>query len=442
MGRRRKEHPVEEARIRDLTTDGKGVADTAGKAAFVAGALTGERVTFCRRRRRKKYDEAELIEVLEASADRVTPPCAVYGVCGGCVLQHLEAGAQLRLKQKALFDAFERIGGIKTEQQLPPLAGNPYGYRRRARLGARLVEKKGRVLVGFREKHKPYIADMRRCETLVPGLDALLEPLGELIFGLTICRDVPQVELSYADNLLSLVFRVLAEPAATDREQLAAFEREHNGQVWLQTGGPATLRRLDGSTDAEALRYHLPDFDLTFEYGPLDFVQVNQDMNARMMTQAMALLAPREGEHVLDLFCGIGNFSLPVARSGAAVTGVELDAGMVAKARSNAALNGIGNASFHVADLAMPEEGQEWWQHDYAAVVIDPPRAGALEALPLIAKTGAPRLLYVSCHPGSLARDAGILVRDHGYRLASAGAMDMFPQTGHVEAMALFVKEA
>ncbi len=439
---RRKEWPVEEAVIRDLMIDGRGVANTEGKAVFVDGALAGESVRFQRRRKRKNFDEAGLVEVLQASQQRVEPKCESFGVCGGCALQHLEADAQLELKQKVLTDAFRRIANVDPGMELPPLAGRAYGYRRRARLGARWVEKKGRVLVGFREKYKPYIADMDHCETLVEPLANLIGPLSELIHSLDICREVPQVELSCGDNFSSLVFRVLVEPSVQDLKKFETFAALHEAQVWLQTGGPQTLRLLNGDTEGPPLNYRLPEFDLCLEYGPLDFVQVNQDMNRRMLTQAMELLGPQPGEHILDLFCGIGNFTLPMARSGARLTGVELDSRMVDKGRANAKLNGIKNAEFHVADLSAPEEQQAWWHHDYSAVLLDPPRAGALEALPMVARTGAGRILYVSCHPGSLARDAGVLVNDYGYKLVSAGAMDMFPQTGHVEAMALFVKES
>ena len=439
---RRKDWPVEEAVVKDLMIDGRGVADTEGKTVFIDGALTGERVRFQRRRKRKSFDEASLIEVLQASPQRVEPNCESFGICGGCALQHLNAEAQLDLKQKVLVDAFQRIGNVMPEEQLPPLAGRTYGYRRRARLGARLVEKKGRVLVGFREKHKPYIADMGHCETLVEPLAKLIAPLSELIQGLDICRELPQIELSYGDNFSSLVFRVLAAPSAQDILKFEAFAVKFNAQIWLQTGGPQTLRLLNGAAEGPPLVYRLPEFDLSLEFGPLDFVQVNQDMNRLMLTQTMELLKPLPGEHILDLFCGIGNFTLPIARSGAAVTGVELDSHMVEKGRANARLNGIENAEFHIADLSAPETEQAWWHHDYSAVLLDPPRAGALEVLPMVVRTGARRILYVSCHPGSLARDAGVLVKEHGYRLVSAGAMDMFPQTGHVEAMALFVKDA
>ena len=441
MARGRREYPVEETSIRDVTLDGKGVASANGKTVFVDAALTNERVRYRIRKRKKNFDEAELVEVLESSKDRVDPVCPNFGVCGGCALQHLSAEAQLALKQQSLFDALARIGRVEAERIVAPLAGRLLGYRRRARIGARYVPKKGRLLVGFREKNKPYIADMQVCETLVPVLASLIEPLSAFIASLELYTQVPQIEMSAGDDVTALIFRVLEEPGAGDLQKFREFAVTYKLQLWLQTGGPATVRPL-AEDNIEALAYDLPEFDLRLEYGPLDFVQVNQDMNRRMLSQAVELLAPKPGEHILDLYCGIGNFSLPLARLGANVVGVELDTRMVEKATVNAALNGIQNAAFFTADLALPEQEQEWWRQDYSAVLIDPPRAGALEALPKIAATGVGRVLYVSCHPGSLARDAGVLVHDYGFRLAAAGVMDMFPQTSHVEAMALFVRDA
>jgi 23S rRNA (uracil1939-C5)-methyltransferase len=440
MGKRpfRADKPAEAALIRDLTSDGRGVAATSGKAVFVNAAITGEFVRFRRQRRRKNLDEAELLEVLQASPDRAEPPCEYYSVCGGCSLQHLSPDAQLATKQSALSDALERIGSVEPEAWLPPLAGRSLGYRRRARMGARLVEKKGRVLVGFREKLKPYIAEMRSCATLAEELSQLIDPLAELIGSLSIARHVPQIEMSQGDASTALIFRVLEDPPTKDRELLERFGAERNIQIWLQTGGPDTLTTLDRSVPVEPLWYELPEFDVRLQFGPLDFIQVNQDMNRRMMNQAMELLGPLEGQSVLDLFCGIGNFSLPLARTADSVVGVELDHRMVAKASANAAANGITNAVFHAADLADGSNLPDWWRQGFDVVVLDPPRAGALEALAPINQAKPGRILYVSCHPGSLARDAGMLVNDYGYRLVRAGAMDMFPQTSHVEAMALF----
>ncbi len=436
---RRPERLVETARIRDITLDGRGIAATEGKRVFIDGAIAGETVRFQRERKRKNYDEARLLQVVEASPDRVEPPCVNFMLCGGCTLQHLGPEAQLRLKQDAILQALDRIGKVSPELVLEPLAGRPLGYRRRARLGARLVDKKGRVLVGFREKGNAYIADMRSCETLKPELSLLIPKLSELIGALHIVRQVPQIEVSMGDNAISLVFRVLESPTERDRDLLRAFGEHNAAQIWLQTGGPDTLAPLDSGRPPADLWYELPEYDLRLAFGPLDFVQINQDMNRRMISQAVNLAAPQPGDRVLDLFCGIGNFSLPLARYSNHVVGVELDPRMVSRAAANAAINGLDNAEFYAADLADATGSHpDWWGAGFDLVVVDPPRAGAQEVLPQIAATGAKQILYVSCHPGSLARDAGILCGEYGYRLRAAGAMDMFPATSHVEAMALF----
>jgi len=437
--RKRAERPIEEAAIRGMTVDGRGVADIEGKRVFVDAALTGERVRFQRARKRRNYDEAELVEVLSAAPSRQEARCEVFGVCGGCRLQHLEGSAQLGLKQQSLLEALDRIGKVTPERVLSPLVGEQFGYRRRARLGVKYVEKKGRLLIGFRERRKPYIADMGHCETLIPELASLLPKLTELIADLSVCRSTPQVELSADDSTAALIFRVLEAPTERDLEKLAEFGRKNQVQVWLQTGGPATVAPLN-NVAYEPLRYALPDYGLQLEYGPLDFVQVNQGVNQLMIRQALDLLDPQPSERILDLFCGIGNFTLPLARTGAHVTGVELSPEMVSKALQNAALNNLSNANFHAADLTTMDADAAW-VGSYDTVVLDPPRAGAAEAIDFVVATGAQRILYVSCHPGSLARDAGVLVHEHGFQLKAAGAMDMFPQTSHVEAMALFERE-
>ncbi len=438
---RRAERPVETATIRDSTTDGRGIADTPGKTVFVDAALTGEVVRFQRQRKRRNFDQASLVEVIESSAVRVEPECEYFGICGGCSLQHIEHAAQVELKQQSLLEQLKRIGGVEPARILPTLAGRPYGYRRRARLGARFVEKKQRLLVGFREKHKPYIADMQNCQTLAPQLSPLIAELAELIAQLSIVRQVPQVEFSLADNALAIILRIMAPLSAADRELLQHFEQKHAAVVWLQTAGPDSLELLSRSPAEATLHYRLPEYDLTLEFGPLDFIQVNAEMNQRMISQALELAALKPTDRVLDLFCGIGNFSLPLAQSAREVVGVELDAAMVARATANAQLNQLGNARFVAADLAKPLESgatPAWWEPGFELVLLDPPRSGAQEVLANIAASGARRIVYVSCHPGSLARDAGILTQEHGYRLSAAGAMDMFPQTAHVEAMALF----
>jgi 23S rRNA (uracil1939-C5)-methyltransferase len=441
---RRAERPIEIATIRDITTDGRGVADTPGKTVFIDAALTGERVSFQRQRKRKQYDQASLVEVLEASPERAEPPCDYFGICGGCSLQHLSPEAQVELKQQSLLDQLQRIASLVPDRVLEPLTGMPLGYRRRARLGARYVDKKNRLLVGFREKHKPYIADMQSCKTLASELSQLIGELTELIAKLSIVRKVPQIELSLADNALGMVWRVMETPSSADIEYLQQFEAQKNAIVWLQTGGPDTLALLSPERHGESpeLYYRLPEYDLQLNFGPLDFIQVNAEINQRMVAQALELADPQPTDRVLDLFCGIGNFSLPMAQRAAQVVGVELDPRMVMQAQANANQNGLPSAEFFAADLSKTDEDTgampPWWGEGFDIVVLDPPRSGAQEVLAKIAASGARKIVYVSCHPGSLARDAGILTAEHGYRLVAAGAMDMFPQTAHVEAMALF----
>jgi 23S rRNA (uracil1939-C5)-methyltransferase len=294
------------------------------------------------------------------------------------------------------------------------------------------------VLIGFRERSAPYVADLHECPVLEPPAGALIDPLAQLVQSLSIAQRLPQIEIAVAENACALVLRVLAEPAPGDLERLARFEREHGVHLYLQSGGLPTVTPLSG--DGGALRYSLPEFDLGLEYGPTDFVQVNAGLNTTMVARAVAQLAPRPSDTVLDLYCGIGNFSLALARRAGRVVGVEGDPALVARARSNAALNRIGNAEFHTADLTADAADQPWAKVRYERVLLDPPRAGAREILPLVARCDASCVVYISCHAGSLARDAGILVRDHGFALASAGVMDMFPHTTHVEAMAVFVR--
>ncbi len=425
--------------IDSLAHDGRGVAHIDGKAVFIAGALPGEHVTLGKRRRRRSFDEAELLAVEQPAADRVDPKCVSFGVCGGCSLQHLRPEAQLAFKQQHLLEQLERIGGVQPQRVLEPLAGHPWNYRRRARLGVKYVAKKGRVLVGFRERSAPYIADMQRCEILARPVDAMLVPLARMIDDLSIRSRLPQIEVAVADNVTALVFRVLDTPTPADREVLAAFAAEHSVRVYLQPGGLDTIAPLD-SAPAEPLHYRLPEFDVTLQFGPSDFLQVNAALNRMMVQQAVQLLDPQPDDRVLDLFCGLGNFTLPLARRSGSVLGVEGDTGLVARAQSNAAHNGIANAEFRVADLFAADESRSWMSQSYDRVLLDPPRAGAREVLPWVGRSGAQRMVYISCHPGSLARDAGIAVHELGFRLEAAGALDMFPHTAHVESMAVFVR--
>ena len=426
----------EEADIVDLSHEARGVARVDGKAVFVADALPGERVIMRRVTRRRNFDEAVLEQVLRASDDRVPAECPHFGLCGGCALQHLAPAAQLAFKQSQLLENLARLGSVEPARVLEPLTGPTWAYRRRARLGVKLVPQKGRVLVGFRERSAPYVADLHECRVLAPPAGALMDPLAALVAGLSIAARVPQVEVAVADEVCALVLRVLDQPVAADLEALARFEHEHAVRIYLQPGGTETVRPLSG--DVAPLHYTLPAFGLRIEFEPTDFIQVNGALNEAMVTQAVGLLELEPGQRALDLFCGLGNFSLPLATRAQEVVGVEGDAGLVARARRNAERNSISNAVFHASDLTADLGHAPWARSQYERVLLDPPRAGAREVLPMVGASGAERVVYISCHPGSLARDAGIMVREHGFSLAAAGVMDMFPHTTHVEAMAVF----
>jgi 23S rRNA (uracil1939-C5)-methyltransferase len=419
----------------DLTHEAEGVVRE-GKTAFVSGALTGERVSFRRRSFHKSHDEAELLEVIEASPDRVTPKCAHFGVCGGCALQHLAPEAQIAAKQKELATNLERIGNVAPETWLPPLLGPHWGYRRRARLSSRYVTKKGRSLVGFRERQGKYVADVRRCEVMAEPMGALVGAMADLLTGMNARESIPQIEVALSDGERALVVRNLTTLGDADLDQLRGFEREHGLRILLQPGGLHSIVPLTpGPLD---LHYRLDAFDLKLDFGPTDFVQVNAAINQSMVARAIELLEVGPADRVLDLYCGLGNFTLPLARRAAAVTGVEGEAGLIDRARANARSNGITNADFHVGDLSQPPDPTiPWMRGRYDAVLLDPPRVGAREVLSAVAHLAPRRVVYISCHTGSLARDLGVLTHELGFRLRAAGVLDMFPHTTHVESMAV-----
>ena len=427
---------IREADVVDLAHDGRGVARDSGKAVFIEGALPGERVRYRVFKRRRQLDEAGLVEVLSASPDRVVPRCGHFGVCGGCSLQHLSAPAQLEAKQRQLFDNLERIGRVMPERVLAPLRGPVWAYRRRARLGVKYVHKKGRVLAGFREREKPYIADIRRCEILPEPLAALPRNLAALVETLELREKLPQVEVAGGDAFTALVFRVLEPPGASDIDKIAAFGAAQGVQIFLQTGGLDTVRPLHSGYPP--LSYAVDEGRVVIEFGPVDFIQVNREVNDSMVSAAMELLMPTQDDTVLDLFCGLGNFTLPLARRAKRVVGVEGDLGLVAKAAANAGRNGIGNAAFFKENLFEPTQFGPWSDDHYDLVLLDPPRAGASALLSRMAQWRPRRVVYISCHPGSLARDSEILVHAYGFKLTCAGVMDMFPHTTHVESIAVF----
>ncbi len=433
--------PVVEGTVEALTHDGKGIVAGAGKKVFVTGALPGERVRYQRIRRRRNFDEARLVEVIEPDPGRQDPRCPVFGICGGCAMQHMTPARQIAHKNRVLADNLARIGGLADVTLAEPLTGPAWHYRRRARLGVKYVHAKERVLVGFRERAKPYVTDMQACPVLDRAAVDLPGALAHLIGGLSVRTELPQVEVAIGDNAKALVFRVLRTPSGDDLEALADFERQSGFRVLLQPGGLASvvpLARFAGeyaAGTAAPLHYRVEAEDLTLEFEPTDFIQINREVNLALIELALRLLAPRAGDRVLDLFSGIGNFSLPLARRCAHVLGVEGVAALTERARDNAARNGLDNTGFVTADLERLAGDERWLAERWDRVLLDPARAGAAAVLPYVARMQPARIVYVSCHPATLARDVGVLVREHGYRLGYAGVIDMFPHTAHVESI-------
>ena len=426
------------AEIEQLSYDGRGVAHVDGKTVFIDGALPGERVTFRYGKRHKRYDTGQLVEVFRAASTRVTPECTYFGTCGGCSLQHLAPEAQLAAKQQILQDSLAHIGKVTPERWLAPLPGPVWGYRRKARLGVRLVPKKGGVLVGFRERRHSFITPLADCKTLDPRLAALLPLLTELIAGLSCANRIPQIEVAAGDGEVALVFRHLVSLGEDDREQLRAFGQRHASQVFTQAGGPESVTAL-WPLEPALLSYRLVEHDVEILFAPTDFVQVNTAANARIIDRALELLDPQPHESVLDLFCGVGNFTLPLARRAERVLGLEGDATLVQRAQLNATHNRIVNASFREADLYRELDQAPWGEEGFDKLLVDPPRSGAIEVIKHLSSPRPRRIVYVSCYPATLARDSDYLVHALGYRLASASVADMFPQTSHTEAIALFV---
>lgn len=428
--------PVDQVTIESLAHDGRGVTHVDGKAVFIEGALPGELIGFEYLATHSKFDEGRATDIHQASADRVTPRCPHFGICGGCSLQHMEAGAQIRAKQQVLLDNLQRIGGVVPEDVLPPLTGPVWGYRNKARLGVKYVIKKGRVLVGFRERRAPYVADLVRCEVLHPSVGERINQLATLLGELEGRARIPQIEVAVSDAATALVFRHLDPLSAADQARLQGVAHELQMHVYLQPAGPDTVHAL--MPVDSILSYNLPEQQVELRFRPNDFTQVNSVINRQMVARVLEMLALDRSDTVLDLFCGLGNFTLPMARLAGSVTGVEGEAGLVDRARDNARLNGLDNIALHVADLAADQRHAAWAGGGYNKVLLDPPRSGAAGVLDVLGNIHPQRLVYVSCHPGSLARDAGMLVSTYGYRLRAAGVMDMFPHTAHVESIALF----
>jgi 23S rRNA (uracil1939-C5)-methyltransferase len=428
--------------IESLDHEGRGISRLDGKTIFVDGALPGEYVEYASYRKKPSYEQAQTLRILKPSGDRVTPRCPHFGVCGGCSMQHFEAAAQVAAKQRVLEDNLWHLGRLQAEQLYPPIYGTPWGYRHRARLSVRWVPKKGGVLVGFHEKKSSYVADMRQCEILPPSVSGLLLPLRALIADLSICERLPQIEVAVGDRVTVLVLRILAPLASTDETLLRDFADCHKVVFYLQPQGPASAYCFY-PLDASALSYALPEFDIEHFFSPTEFTQVNPAINRVLVRRAMHLLDPQAGERIADMFCGLGNFTLPIARSGAAVVGIEGNAELVRRAGENAVANGLqASVDYAVGNLfeATPESLAALGTFD--KMLIDPPREGALELVKSLGKACPQRIVYVSCSPATLARDAAILVNQKGYRLRGVGVVNMFPHTSHVESIALFERAA
>lgn len=437
MAHRKKQLPAGDhaAEIIDLDHEGRGFARVNGKATFIADALPGELVQFRYTAVSRDADEGQVTRVDRASPDRVDPGCAHFGTCGGCSMQHLAADRQIEFKQKQMLDGLQRIGKVMPEAVMPPVRGPVWGYRRRARLGAKRLPTKGGVRVGFRERNSNFMSMLESCAVLEPRVGLKLRDIGRVMDTLSIADKLPQIELACGEHV-ALVFRVLQPPTEQDRAKLAAFGKAEGFEVYLQSGGPDTITPLDPA--APPLEYSPDGSDLRLRFEPSDFIQVNGGISQQAVRQAVDWLEIQPGERVLELFCGLGNFSLPLARAGARVIAAEGEAKLVQRARENAERNGITGIRFEKADLFRTEASVDWLQQPFDKVLLDPPRAGAKEILPAVAGRKPSRIVYVSCHPGTLARDAGTLVHEYGYRLTRAGVMDMFPHTSHVESMALF----
>lgn len=426
--------------IHALSHDGRGIATVDSKTTFLNGGLPTEKVTYRINNKRATFNEGDALEIIEPSAERVTPPCEHANLCGGCSLQHMSPTLQIQLKQQTLLDQLKHFGHVTPEHLLAPLQANNTGYRRKARLGVRFVIKKNKLLVGFREKKSRYLADLSGCKVLHPTVGENFELLRTLITSLEAMQDIPQIEIAIGDQDTALVFRHMKPLSENDQQKLFNFGKAHHFHIYLQPNNPLPITCLYPEQSNERLTYTLPDQQLTFLFHPLDFTQINLEMNRLMVNQALDLLDVKETETVLDLFCGIGNFTLPLARQAKQVVGVEGGEEMVTRAGINAAHNQIENVAFHAANLMSPPTDAPWIKQHYDKILLDPPRAGAKEILPFIDKMGAKKIVYVSCNPATLARDAGELVNTYGFTLTHAGIMNMFPHTSHIEAMAVFTK--
>ena len=438
MSKRRRRRQLSEpcvVHIEAMSHEGRGIAHINGKTVFVFGALKDEKVRIQIRKTTRNYDEATTLDVIQASEFRIKPKCDAFETCGGCSLQHMDNDQQVAFKQRSLLEMM-RHAGIEIEQVIPPLRSHPWGYRRKARLGVKFVRKKGRVLVGFRERNTPFLADMAQCEVLIPQVGHRLQSLADLVESLDAREAIPQIEVASDDSNIALVFRHLKPLSQDDRDKLISFASQHDFWIQLQPGGPDSIVNL--YPEQQALYFSpLQNEDIKIQFDPVDFTQVNADLNQQMVAQALHFLDLKKTDRVLDLFCGLGNFTLPIARRCSRVTGIEGDEPMVTRAKQNATTQAIDNSEYFVADLSHPDLDVAWIRQQYDKILLDPPRLGAFEIAQSISRFGATSIVYISCQPSSLVRDSKAIC-DNGYQLTHLGIMDMFPQTAHVESMAVF----
>lgn len=431
--------------IRNLSHEGRGVSNFNQKTLFVDNALPGEEVTFEYHKKHRRYDEAKSIEILNPSKDRVPAKCAHFNNCGGCSLQHMERTAQLKSKEQMVLEQLQHFGKITPETVYPPIMGPAFAYRQKARLGVRFVKKKEKVLVGFHERNSNKVAEIDTCEILHPQASSLITPLKDLISTLSIYTAIPQIELAVGEEGLALVFRVMETPSKSDLDAFIQFAKEHNILIYLQEKGPESLKLLWPESPSILIHYTLPKYNLRFAFSPLDFTQVNQSMNQMLVERAIELLNPNANDIILDLFCGLGNFTLPLSRFAKKVVGIEGNEKMVERATKNAALNHLTNTEFMALDLQaekIPNLSQTFFSQ-FNKILLDPPRTGAEELMRILKDLKhVDTIVYVSCNPASFARDLGILLSgDAGYFLKAIQVFDMFPQTTHVESLALLQRE-
>ena len=441
--RSRKSRSLEpvETTIESLSHDGRGIAHINGKITFIDGALPNEKIIFQYTNHHGQFDEGKTTEVLQAAKERIAPACPYYSICGGCNLQHLDHNAQIIHKQEVLLKQLEYFGDVTPREILPPLTGPIWGYRKKARLSIRFVIKKDQLLVGFREKNGRFITDMDCCEILEPSIGKKIEALKTCLRSLEAYMDIPQLEVAIGDERAALIVRHLKELSKNDQDILCRFAEQNQFDLYLQPKGLDSVHKIWPKNTEDRLSYCLDKYQVELLFHPCDFTQVNSTINEQMVERALTLLDLKPTDHVLDLFCGLGNFTIPIAKFCKQVVGIEGNQQMVDRGKENARHNQLNNAFFYKHDLSSPLPHTDWAKEKYQKILLDPPRTGAAEIIAHISTFQPERIVYVSCNPATLARDAKTLVHEHGYRLEKAGIMDMFPHTAHVESIALFVAQ-